>query len=130
LIIGVGTDLLLIERIRVYYKDCKPYLLQKVFSPRELAESKCRPDKILYYATHFAGKEAVLKCFGVDDGSNIRLNEIEILNSETGQPTVTLYGHTAEAAKAIGIQHIFISLSYDTDYATAYAIAEGKAKKP
>jgi holo-[acyl-carrier protein] synthase len=130
LIIGVGTDLLLIERIRAYYKDCKPYLLQRVFSPRELAESECRPDKILYYATRFAGKEAVFKCFGVDDGSNIRLNEIEILNSETGQPRVTLNGHTAEAAKAIGIQRICISLSYDTDYATAYAMAEGRAKKP
>jgi holo-[acyl-carrier protein] synthase len=123
-------DLLFIERIRAYYKDCKPYLLQRVFSSRELAESECRPDKILYYATRFAGKEAVFKCFGVDEGSKIRLNEIEILNSETGQPRVALKGRTAEAAKARGIQHICISLSYDTDYATAYAIAEGKTKRP
>jgi holo-[acyl-carrier protein] synthase len=130
LIVGVGTDLLLIERIRAYYKDCKPYLLQKVFSSRELAESERRPDAILYYATRFAGKEAVFKCFGINDGSKIRLNEIEILNSETGQPRVTLHGQTAEVAKAIGIQRICISLSYDTDYATAYAIAEGKTKKP
>lgn len=79
---------------------------------------------IFSHATRFAGKEAVFKTFGVD-GNAILLNEIEILENEVGQPIVILHGNAKRIAKQNQIQKILISLSYDTDYAIAYATAIG-----
>ncbi|MEG2421928.1 MAG: holo-[acyl-carrier-protein] synthase, partial [Oscillospiraceae bacterium] len=67
---------------------------------------------------------AVFKCFGQVPG-NIRLNEIEILSQPCGKPTVRLLGSCAQHAATLGIETIHLSLSYDGDYAIAYAVAEG-----
>jgi phosphopantetheine--protein transferase-like protein len=72
------------------------------------------------YATRFAGKEAVFKALHIN-GEDIRLNEIEILELENGQPFITLHGKAERISKERGISQIHISLSYDTDYAIAYA---------
>lgn len=81
-------------------------------------------DPALFFATRFAGKEAVFKCFGIDGGS-IRLNEIEILTADSGVPRVSLFGALREIAGQKGITAIQISLSYDSEYAVAFALAQG-----
>ena len=71
----------------------------------------------------FVMVEAVFKALNLN-GNAIRLNEIEILENENGQPQVTLHGKAEQLAKEKKITTIMISLSYDTDYAVAYAAAE------
>ncbi|MEZ3470867.1 MAG: holo-[acyl-carrier-protein] synthase, partial [Schaedlerella sp.] len=66
--------------------------------------------------------EAVFKALNIY-GNEIRLNEIEILENENGQPTVILHGNALRLAEQKGISRILISLSYDTDYAVSYATA-------
>lgn len=53
----------------------------------------------------------------------MRLNEIEILSNEKGQPFVFLHGNAKRIAKEKEISQILISLSYEDDYAIAYAAA-------
>jgi phosphopantetheine--protein transferase-like protein len=74
------------------------------------------------YATRFSGKEAVFKSLSLP-GDSIRLNEIEILENEIGQPVVTLIGDAKRHAEQKGITAIYISLSCDTEYASAFAVA-------
>ena len=97
--------------------------LVKTFSKREIAEANSRINLLVYYATRFAGKEAVYKTLNWD-GAHFGFSDIEILNRENGQPYVTLYGKPEKFAKDNGIERISISLSYDDEYAIAYAIAE------
>jgi len=123
MVIGVGTDILKIQRIRDGLGGGEAFL-KKSFTPREREQARQRSDPALFYATRFAGKEAVFKCFGVD-GGDVRLNEIEILGSDTGQPQVSLLGKALDIAAQKGIRNIQISLSYDTEYAVAFALAEG-----
>lgn len=94
----------------------------KTFTQNERLLIHSRPIPLYSYCTRFAGKEAVFKCFGVH-GNLIRLNEIEILENEFGQPQVTLLGEAKSIADQKNISRILISLSYDTDYAIAYATA-------
>ena len=125
MIIGVGTDILQIERMRRNPDDLKdgaPFL-RKTFTPAERQAAAERPDPVLYLSTRFAGKEAVFKALGTDDNL-VRLDQIEILNSADGQPHVTLSGRIKELADARGVTSTHISLSYDTDYAIAFAIME------
>ena len=94
----------------------------RIYTPDEVKLILSRPIPLNSFATRFSGKEAVFKALNLH-GDAIRLNEIEILENENGQPTVALYGNAKRLADEKGITQIFISLSYDTDYAVAYAAA-------
>ena len=123
MIIGIGTDILKIQRIRDIQAGSNDPFFKKIFSEKEKEQASLRPDPILYYATRFAGKEAVFKSIGID-ANDVRLNEIEILGMETGQPQVTLYGNLKEIAAKKGITNFLISLSYENDYSVAFVIAQ------
>jgi holo-[acyl-carrier protein] synthase len=126
MVLGIGIDILNIQRMRdVLESDSDSgSFMNKVFTVKEQEQVSDHPDPVAYFATRFAGKEAVFKCFGID-GSGIKLNEIEIRGAETEQPQVTLLGKLREIAEKKGVNNIQISLSYDTDYAVAFAIAQG-----
>lgn len=123
---GIGTDILLIQRMREILQYSAASFIEKVFSREEQEQAKARSDSVVYYAMRFAGKEAVIKCFG-DVAGETGLNEIEIRNARTGKPEVRLLGKTRKLAKSMGISTIQISLSYDGEYALAFAIASDDA---
>jgi phosphopantetheine--protein transferase-like protein len=124
MVIGVGTDILKIERIRNGMGGDSDAFLKKSFTSRERAQASERPDPALYYATRFAGKEAIFKCFGVG-GDDVRLDDIEILGAGSGAPEVALFGRARDIARQKGISGLRVSLSYDGEYAVAFALAEG-----
>ncbi len=123
MIVGVGTDILKIQRIRDIYDDGSDPFFEKTYTEKEREQASVRPDPVLYFATRFAGKEAVFKTFGLH-GHDIRLNEIEILGQETEQPKVFLSGRLGEIAEEKGVRNIQISLTYETEYAVAFAVAQ------
>ena len=121
---GIGTDLLAIERIRsLYNSNPDDAFFRLTFTEQERTLILSRPDPLYSYATRFAGKEAVFKALRISS-DDIRLNEIEILEDKTGAPTVTLLGNARLLADQLQISFIHISLSYDTEYASAYVICE------
>jgi holo-[acyl-carrier protein] synthase len=123
MIVGVGTDILNMQRIRGVIHDTDDSFVRKTFTMKEREQAAEHPDPVSYFAGRFAGKEAVFKCFGID-GGDIRLDEIEILGAETGKPMVFLSGKVQEIADSMGIRNIQVSLSNDTDYAVAFALAQ------
>jgi holo-[acyl-carrier protein] synthase len=121
-VIGVGTDILGVERLHDVLEDASSGFVDKIFTEREKAQADRSGDALSYFATRFAGKEAVFKCFNIH--GNVRLNEIEIIDGETGQPQVTLLGRFLEIARERGVRDVKISLSYENDYAVAFALAQ------
>lgn len=123
---GIGTDILEIEKIKTLFNS-PSYLsdsfVLRTYTAAEIALAESRPVPLFCYATRFAGKEAVFKALSVT-GEDCRLAEIEILSEDSGKPFVNLYGAAAELAKKREISQILISLSYEYNYAVAYAIAE------
>lgn len=125
MIVGIGTDLLRIERMRRILADDRgsdPFL-RKAFTPEERAEGARRPDPATYFATRFAAKEAVFKALGAP-GDAVELTDIAIANEETGRPTATLRGTAERFARARGATAVHLSLSYENDHALAFAVLE------
>lgn len=122
MVIGVGTDILSMERFRGVLEGDSKSFVEKVFTEKERVQASESHDETAYFATRFSGKEAVFKCFGIH--GNVRLSEIEILDGETGQPQVTLLGEFRRIGEEKGIRDIRISLSYENDYAVAFAVAQ------
>lgn len=123
MILGVGVDLLAVERIARYLEDGDAFF-QRAYTSAERREAAGRPDQALYYAGRFAGKEAVFKCLGTLP-EEFRWNEIEILSGPWGAPEVHLDGTCSTRAKEMGVRTIHLSLTSDTAFAAAFAVAEG-----
>jgi holo-[acyl-carrier protein] synthase len=121
-VVGVGTDILGVERLHDVLEDTSSGFVDRIFTEREKTQADESGDALSYFATRFAGKEAVFKCFNIH--GNVRLNEIEIIDGETGQPQVTLLGNFLEIARDKGVRDVKISLAYENDYAVAFAIAQ------
>ena len=125
MIVGIGTDILLIDRIsQVSYNLCDAFM-QNTYTDDERKEAMAMDDPTLYFATRYAGKEAVVKALGCDEIKE-SFNQVEILSSSssTTAACVTLYGEARSIAKSRNISGIMFSLSYDTDYAVSFAIAQ------
>ena len=119
MIIGIGIDLIEIERIK---KACaKEAFLLRSFT---LCERECingRPERA---AGNFAVKEAVSKAMGTGF-RGMSLNEIEVLRDSLGKPYVNLYGRAAEKAETMGIRRWHISITNTKTLAAAYVIGDG-----
>lgn len=118
LIIGVGTDMIEIERV---LKACnKESFLLKYYTQKEIE---------LYHKDHkkaadnFAVKEAVSKVFGTGF-SHVSPKEIEVLRDELGKPYVNLFGKAAQYAKELNICHIHVSITNTKKYSSVFVIGE------
>ena len=122
MIIGIGTDIIEIERIK---KACsrEAFLLRSFTMPeREFIAG--RAEKA---AGNFAVKEAVSKVMGTGF-RRISLNEIEVLRDSFGKPYIRLYGRAGERALNMGIEKWHVSISNTKTLAIAYVIGEGVEK--
>ncbi len=124
-LIGVGVDLVSIERIGKVYNKHPRRFLRRVLTDSEENSFRERGSSTATLAARFAAKEAVLKAIGCGIGP-ASMNEIEIVASPGRQPKVKLYGRAASLAREKGITEICISMSHETPLACAFATAIGK----
>lgn len=123
MIIGIGVDIIEIERIRQAVS--RERFVQKVFTAAEQQYCSSRGNsRFASYAARFAGKEAVMKAFGTGAAGGAWL-DIEILNQPQGSPFVRLTGRFAELADRMQVSAIPVSLTHARDYAAAQAILWG-----
>ncbi len=121
MIIGVGTDLIEIERIK---KACgKEAFLSRVYTEEERRQAGGKASRL---AGNFAVKEAVSKVFGTGFRS-FELKDIEVLRDELGKPYVKLYRGAESLAEDLHICRIHVSITNTEEYVMAFAVGEGDA---
>lgn len=123
MIVGIGTDIIEIERIKRAVERTSRFV-DKLLTPRERENIKER-NKSAYasIAGIFAAKEAVSKALGTGFVS-FEMVDIEILKDQKGKPFVKLYNGAKIRADELGIQQIHVTISHCNTYATAFVIAE------
>lgn len=128
----VGLDLVEVGRFERALA-CHPRLLERVFTPAEIAYCKARSRPGLHLAARFAAKEAVGKLLGQ---GVVVWRDIEVTGPEArpgvssaglasgpGAPRVVLHGGAAEAARRKGIAGISVSISHVDSMAAACVVA-------
>ena len=126
MIIGIGTDLVHIPRIRHAMDTLSAGALARLFTAEELrqAEDKARPEE--YLATRFASKEAVFKALAphtAKHGFDLRI--IETLNHDDGSPYVHITDPLQALMNEAGVQKIHVSITTEADLAQAFVVCEG-----
>jgi len=124
LILGIGTDIMEVARIRKAFAKT-PGLREDIFTTHEIEYCESKANKFQHYAARFAAKEALLKAIGSGLQFGIRFNQIEISNNDLGEPFFNLKDQAKVFAKKKGIKKILVSLAHVKDYATAMVIVEG-----
>lgn len=127
MIIGIGTDIVEIARLRQSIERSGRHFLDHVFTPSEQAEAPPGETNLYaYYAGRWAAKEALSKALGTGIGADCPLRDITISNDALGKPWLTLAGAAAATADRLGIRRLHLSLSHERSYACAVVVAEGE----
>src|SRR5271166_1984689 len=125
-IIGHGIDAVKIADIKDEVDSTNKRWTEQFCSADERAHAGTTSARYRYYASCFAGKEAVSKALGTGFAGDITWRGIEILRRESGAPYVRLSGEVLELASSMGIIDWFISISYCGEIAMASVIAWGE----
>ena len=126
MIVGIGTDLVKIDRIDKAGKN-HPGFLERVFTEREREYCMRQKYPAQHYAGRFAAKEAVLKAIGTGWSAGVKWTDIEVLHGEGGGPIVNLSGRVKDLMDLRGVKQVFLSYSHDEGYAVAQVVLEGTA---
>ena len=111
MIYGIGTDLINSERVEKLVTKFGNKFLFKIFSKKEIKNSKTSFNKALYFSKRFAGKEAFWKAMSPNKENTLYFNEIEILSNNNGKPYVNLIGITKNK-----VSYLEKSLNYKFDF--------------
>ena len=122
-IIAHGIDLVDFPRIEEMVKRHGERFLSKVFTAAERTYADAHKNGIEKLAGRFAAKEAILKLMGTGWRGKIAWTDIEVVNTSTGQPEVTLSGEVEKIADKLGIKHISVSITHTANFAIASAVA-------
>lgn len=135
MIIGIGIDVVDIERMRIAVQRT-PGVVNKILTPNEIQEISDRipmselilDDKFVSsLAARFAAKEAVVKSLGLSLFV-VGLHSIEVLREESGAPTIQFpnYGKFASMSKmgTNGAISFLCSLTHSQNSAAAVVIAQ------
>ena len=129
MIIGLGSDLCNIERIRNSLDRFGERFENRVFTDVERAKARRRPFTVAgTYAKRFAAKEAFSKAVGTGFSRGVFMKDIGVVNAPSGAPTLALTGGAKARLDAmIPLGHraaIHLTLTDDHPWAQAFVIIE------
>ena len=121
MIIGIGTDIIEIDRIKAAIERT-PSFLNKAFTEKEIELFKVKEMRVETIAGNFAAKEALSKALGTGF-RGYSLQDFEILRDQLGKPIVNI---SKKAREKIGgrVLNINVSISHNKSNAIAFAIVE------
>ena len=122
MIVGVGTDIVQINRIEETLERLGEAFVARILTPAERLEfqSSANPHRLL--AKRFAAKEAVGKALGTGIGQGISWQHIEITHNDIGAPSLRLSACASERLEALGGSSHHISISDEEAYAVAFVV--------
>lgn len=125
MIVGTGTDLIEIERVRASLERFGARFEEKVFTAGEIAYCRAKNKGAAEsFAARFAAKEAAAKALGTGISRGILWKEIEVVRKPGQRPEIIFHGRAAERAKALGAQKGHLSLTHNRNLALAAVILE------
>lgn len=126
MVIGIGSDLVDIRRIKKTFLRFGDKFIHRIFSEHERERSNKKFDKFSSYAKRFAAKEACSKALGTGFSEGVYWRDMCVVNLENGRPTMVLTGGALEQLKKITppktVPTINISLTDESPMAHAVVI--------
>ncbi len=124
MIIGIGIDLIEIERIQAVYTRHLERFTRRILTDREYAYVMRHTDPSQRLAGRWAAKEAAFKALGTGVAEGIGWRQAEILPDEMGKPQLYFHGKALERAAALGATVFHVTITHSNSMAMAQVILE------
>lgn len=122
MILGVGTDIMEVNRIAKAHRRWGDRFSEKILSPFEMERMHKRKDSLGFLARRFCAKEAVSKALGTGMKSGVSFTQIEIRHDKQGAPQVKLSGRALDVFHTRKATDLKLSISDEKSYALAFAV--------
>ena len=120
MILGIGADIVEIERIEIAIKRYGVRFARRILTDVEYSIFTAHHQPGHFLAKRFAAKEAVVKALGTGFHQGISWHAIEVSNNKFGRPAVELKAAALTAYNTMGASNIHLSLSDEKAYALAF----------
>jgi holo-[acyl-carrier protein] synthase len=121
ILLGLGCDLIEIERIRGVLERQGERFLSRVFTEEERAYCGGMKHPEKHLAARWAAKEAVSKCFTTGIGAELGWKAISVYHGARMEPRVRLDAQGAALLRQVGGTEILLTLSHTESTALAVA---------
>lgn len=121
MILGMGTDIADLKRIRKILGNNPRRFLDRVFAKEELDICMVRRDPVPGLTARFAAKEAFSKSLSLGWGSGVSWRDVAVINDENGKPEFLLRNKAVQIAAG---KKLWLSISHTDKYAVATVIVE------
>ena len=119
--IGLGCDLVEVERIHGVLERHGARFLQRTFTAEEQAYCSGLKFPHKHYAARWAAKEAVSKAFTTGIGSHLDWTSVSVYHGVRNEPLIRLDEKAAALLRELGGTGVLISLSHTETHAMAVA---------
>lgn len=127
MIVGLGIDLVSIERVAQALQRHGPRFANKVLSAVELMEFEQSQAPERFLAKRFAAKEAFAKALGTGIGAAAAWQDLTIGHSGAGQPVLVVQGVAERSMRRRGVVAQHLSISDEQEHAVAVVVLEADA---
>jgi holo-[acyl-carrier protein] synthase len=121
MILGIGVDIVDIQRIKASLERFGGSFASKLFTDHEIAYCEAKAFPAQHYAARFAAKEAFSKAIATGWAGSFRWKDVEVVNDAQGKPSFRLHGPTADQ---YGARSIMLSLTHTDTSAAAFVIIQ------
>jgi holo-[acyl-carrier protein] synthase len=124
MIVGMGTDLVEIDRVQRSIERFGDRFLERVYTHGEILYCQSKKNFAESFAARFAAKEAGAKALGTGISWGVSWQEFEVRREPTGKPSLVLSGRAAELGQRLGVARIALSLTHTRALAMAVVVME------
>ena len=128
MIVGIGTDVVSIERIAGVLERHGERFLNRILTTDERKRYDRTKAKASHLAKRWAAKEAFSKAIGTGIHAPFTWKSIGLGRDAKGKPLVVPSPEMAKHLKKLGVTGAHVSLTDDAGVAVAFVVLEGKDK--
>jgi holo-[acyl-carrier protein] synthase len=117
-------DIAEIDRIEAAIVRHGAPILERLYTPGEIAYCESYRNKFERFAGRFAAKEAAMKALGTGWRRGVRWRDIEVIRESSGKPSLSLQGAAKRVAEELGVKNITLTITHSGNLALAEVILE------
>jgi holo-[acyl-carrier protein] synthase len=124
MIVGIGIDLVEIDRISQNIEKHSERFLNRVFTQRELEFCMGRKLPAPGLAARFAAKEAAMKALGTGYGQSVGWHDVEVVGGGDTAPEIEFHAGAKQRAQMLGVSRVLVTITHERSMAAATVILE------
>ncbi len=125
MIVGIGIDMVEVERMRRLLERKGERALVRLFTAAERLYAETHPEPFRQLAARAAAKEAAYKALsGTELARSIGWRELEVVSRAGQSPMLALHGRAADRANELGATGVHLSLTHTEHTAAAFVVIE------